>query len=81
MVQVENPSNRITCKELELFIFPGKSVPIVGRDWLKALGLVHYSSKNLTINSIWQEINDYDSLCVEFKEVFSDKLGKYCDGR
>ena len=80
MVQVGNPSNHITCKELELFIFSGKSVPIVGRDWLKALGLVHHSSKNLTINSISQEINDYDSLCVEFKEVFSDKLGKYTGG-
>ena len=64
-------------EKLELFVLPGNSAPIIGRDWLFLLGIVN--SNNIYNNLSLNHVNELDSnkWIREFPEVFSDKLGVY----
>lgn len=50
-VDVKHKSSKA---ELELFVFPGSSMPIVGREWLHALGLVSFGNgaREVTVNKL-----------------------------
>lgn len=60
-----------------MFVLPGKSAPIIGKDWLFLLGIVNNNKiyDSLSLN----HVNELDSnkWIREFPEVFSDKLGIY----
>lgn len=63
---------------LELFVMPGGSVPIIGRQWLQVLNLLTFSTEN--IDYIKSQVpNDLvvQRLVNEFKSVFDSKLGTY----
>lgn len=60
---------------LQLFIMPGDSDPIVGRDWLRAFKVIDEEKINACfINKIDDE---QAKLAREFPNVFSNKLGTY----
>ena len=63
-------------RELELFVLPGKSAPIVGRNWLQALDIVQFNKlvKKLSVKAVSEEPND---ICNKFESLFSRKLGHY----
>lgn len=69
---------------LELFILPGDSTPIVGRDWLGAFEMVKFDSQDevLTIKSVTGDVtSNIDHIIKQYSSVFSDKLGKYTKGK
>ena len=61
---------------LELFVLPGTSTPIIGRDWLSLLKIVDNNKldKCVSVNKI-EEIQS--KILKEFDDVFSNELGTY----
>uniref|UniRef100_A0ABD2X041 Uncharacterized protein n=1 Tax=Trichogramma kaykai TaxID=54128 RepID=A0ABD2X041_9HYME len=68
------------CKNLELFVFPGKSAPVVGHDWQRAFGIVKTCDESLLLNAIFSASNVNKKYINEFNAVCTDKLGKYTGG-
>lgn len=65
-------------RNLELFVLPGSSEPIMGRQWILALGIslgkVDVSEiNNVSSVSNWDEVR----LREKFPTVLTDKLGRY----
>ncbi|XP_018407686.1 PREDICTED: uncharacterized protein K02A2.6-like [Cyphomyrmex costatus] len=63
-------------KVLELFVLPGKSAPIVGRNWLKALDIIQFdlASEKLSVRTVNEKQND---ICKRFESLFSNEIGCY----
>lgn len=69
------------CKTLELFIFPGEGLPIIGRDWM-AVFKIFENLENKKIN----KIDDLGSskmqkILQEFDIVFSKEIGFFNKGK
>ncbi|XP_018403039.1 PREDICTED: uncharacterized protein K02A2.6-like [Cyphomyrmex costatus] len=63
-------------KVLELFVLSGKSAPIVGRNWLKALDIIQFdvASEKLSVRTVNEKQND---ICKRFESLFSNQIGRY----
>ena len=66
-------------KLLDLFVMPGVSQPIIGREWLNTFKIIEnclkiYDGDENSINACHEEYND---LIKEFSDVFTNKLGTY----
>ncbi|XP_057318279.1 uncharacterized protein K02A2.6-like [Microplitis mediator] len=72
-----NVSKGTIIRELELFVFPGISNPILGIDWIDALSLFEGKAKTHNFNYMNKKYPSIGELVKEFKDVVSDKLGMY----
>ncbi len=73
-----NVNYREVSEWLELFIMPGSSSPIIGREWLALLKIIRNCEKSSEVQfSIYKFSKSYEDLMEEFKDVFSDKVGTY----
>ncbi|XP_043478167.1 uncharacterized protein K02A2.6-like [Leptopilina heterotoma] len=72
---------KVECNEmqrkLKLFVLPGKSLPILGRDWISSLNLEFKNGLGNVKKLDIAKIDDIELLLKEFEDTFSDKLGKY----
>lgn len=62
---------------LDLFVFPGTSAPIMGRNWLDKLEIIRIDKKSIVLHI--NSLNNDDSvkdLLTKYKTVFADKTGK-----
>ena len=71
-----NVKHECVDKSLELFVMPGECVSIVGRPWLRELGLIKVQERDNIVKSL---------SCIEdvvhlFPDVFTSKLGTYSKG-
>lgn len=74
-VKFENQS-----KQLELFVLPGNSPPIMGRAWLPHLNitkLLKLTESNSIKNIDYAQDNELQGILEEFKNVFSPGIGTY----
>lgn len=64
-------------RKLKLFVLPGKSLHIIGRDWISSLNLEFKNSLGNVKKLDIAKIDDIELLLKEFEDIFSDELGKY----
>ncbi|XP_014214167.1 uncharacterized protein K02A2.6-like [Copidosoma floridanum] len=80
-VQVKHVDKEL---KLELFVLPGNTeTPIMGREWLRPLNIIHVNSTTgeMCINSLKNEDSPSKVLISKFSGVFSDKIGLYTGGK
>lgn len=64
---------------LDLFILPGNSGPIVGRDWLSTLDILRISDNalDLRVNNLANSLDSsVQGMIAKFSSVFSDRVGR-----
>ncbi|XP_046753091.1 uncharacterized protein K02A2.6-like [Diprion similis] len=72
--------NNISFKNFEMFVFKGNSTPIVGREWVRNLGLFKLNfgeQSDHGINYCQDTKFAIDEVMHEYSDVFTDKLGRY----
>ena len=64
-------------KTLDLYVIKEGSHPLLGRDWLKSLGVeISFKNESLEVNKIKSNCEELtDALFKQFPEVFSSKVG------
>ncbi|XP_058810507.1 uncharacterized protein K02A2.6-like [Phymastichus coffea] len=64
--------------DLLLYVLPGNSKPILGRDWLEVLGIIkNFECKMNEIKTINECESRFAEIVKEFGNVFNDELGTY----
>ncbi|XP_058810503.1 uncharacterized protein K02A2.6-like [Phymastichus coffea] len=77
LVKVDVLFANLNCKLL-LYVLLGNRKPILGRDWLDALGIIKNFECKLNEIKVTNECGSrYLAIVKEFKNVFTDKLGTY----
>ncbi|XP_023245552.1 uncharacterized protein K02A2.6-like [Copidosoma floridanum] len=72
--------------DLELFVMPGGAkTPIMGREWLRALGIIGiqdpFDLNNIDINSVRESKESINTIIHRFSDVFSNEMGLYKGGK
>ncbi|XP_015109328.1 uncharacterized protein K02A2.6-like [Diachasma alloeum] len=77
-----NVEYRGKSRELDLFVMPGSSGPIVGGEWIRALEIpLVEGCNNVNIKRVSNEGSiDVDNLKKDFPSVFTEKLGRFNGG-
>ena len=78
-IMTVNVKYRGKVNKLELFVFPGESIPIIGRDWLNVFDIFKIDG---TVNNLRNnQVGSIDKIIENFKEIFSEKLGQFREGK